>query len=351
MTWWSQVTWDVARAGGFAAYGLLSLSVLWGLFLSLGWQKPSFWPRLVNDQLHQHLTALALVFTTIHVLAVALDPFTAFRWYEVLIPALSHYRPLWMALGIVAAYLGLAVGITSILRGRIPYRTWRMVHFLTFLTYALATVHGLGTGSDTRTAWATAIYVASTGSVAFLVVLRLFRSKAAPVVQWAGVFALAGVVGWGSAWAQSGPLKAGWNTIANNGRGSGSPSLVRNTSATQSGFRADLAGSVGEQGGEDGLVILDIETRLSGGAAGRLRIEIAGAATDGGVAITRSAVALEEASPYAGVYQGTVQSVNSGDMIATLTPEGGGSALRLDIGLQFGGSGQVTGSVQATPIP
>lgn len=62
---------------------------------------------------------LAAVFTAVHMAAVAIDPFTAFRSLELLLPGASHYRPLWMALGIVAAYFGLAEVIHAWLRPKI----------------------------------------------------------------------------------------------------------------------------------------------------------------------------------------------------------------------------------------
>ncbi len=160
MSVWQTVTWDVARAGGFTAYILLTLSVAWGLALTLHWQAPR-WPRLINSELHNFLTLLALIFTGIHVLGVWLDPFTHFGWNEVFIPLASHYRPLWMAFGIVALYLGLAIGLSTWLRPLIGYKLWRSLHIFTLLSYLLVTIHGIATGSDTRTWWGMGIYLAS----------------------------------------------------------------------------------------------------------------------------------------------------------------------------------------------
>ena len=61
MSIWQTVTWDVARAGGFTAFGLLTLSVAIGLALTLHWQS-SFWPRIINSELHNFLTLLSLIF-------------------------------------------------------------------------------------------------------------------------------------------------------------------------------------------------------------------------------------------------------------------------------------------------
>ena len=85
MNIWQMVTWDVARAGGFTAFGLLTLAVAIGLALSLHIQSPR-WPRIINSELHNFVTLLALIFTGVHVLAVWIDPFTHFGWNEVFVP-------------------------------------------------------------------------------------------------------------------------------------------------------------------------------------------------------------------------------------------------------------------------
>ncbi len=148
-TIWETVTWDVARAGGFTAYVLLTLAVVVGLALSTQIQSPSRWPRLLNSELHNFLTLLSTIFLGVHVLAVWIDPFTHFGWKEILIPLASHYRPEWMALG----------------------------HVLTLGIFALAALHGIGTGSDTQTWWALGIYLVSIAVVGALLWRRVLSSK------------------------------------------------------------------------------------------------------------------------------------------------------------------------------
>ena len=176
-TIWQNVTWDVARAGGFTAYILLTLAVIVGLALSTQIQSPSRWPRLLNSELHNFLTLLSTIFLVVHVLAVWIDPFTHFGLNEILIPLASTYRPVWMALGIVGLYLGIAIGISTWLRPRIGYKWWRRLHVLTLGIFALATIHGIGTGSDTQTPWALGIYLVSTILVGSLLWRRVFLSK------------------------------------------------------------------------------------------------------------------------------------------------------------------------------
>ncbi len=176
-TTWETVTWDIARAGGFTAYILLTLAVVVGLALSTQLQSPSRWPRLLNSELHNFLTLLSTIFLVVHVLAVWVDPFTHFGWNEMLIPLASHYRAEWMALGIVALYLGIAIGISTWLRPHIGYKWWRRLHVLTLGIFALTAIHGIGTGSDTQTWWALGIYAVSIVLVGSLLCRRVFSLK------------------------------------------------------------------------------------------------------------------------------------------------------------------------------
>jgi predicted ferric reductase len=215
MTLWQTVTWDVARAGGFTAFALLTLSVAIGLSLTLQWQSPR-WPRIINSELHNFVTLLTLIFTGLHILAVWVDPFTKFGWNEVFIPFMSHYRPLWMACGIIAFYIGIAIGISTWLRSRIGYKWWRRLHVLTLLLYACVVVHGITTGSDTATWWGLAIYWLSAILIGILLWNRLMKpvsakSRAHPILAIAVVIAIE----LGAFLTIIGPLQPGWSTMAN----------------------------------------------------------------------------------------------------------------------------------------
>lgn len=174
-TTWSTLDWTMARAGGFTALLLATLAVAAGLALSIQWQSPGKWPRLINNELHNFLTLVSTLFVSLHVLTIWIDPFTHFNWYEIFIPFTTSYRPIWTALGIIALYLGIAIGITTLLRPRIGYRTWRRLHVFTLLIYTLVILHGITSGSDTTTWWGAALYACCILLVGPLLALRLFK--------------------------------------------------------------------------------------------------------------------------------------------------------------------------------
>jgi predicted ferric reductase len=104
-----------------------------------------------------------------------------------------------MACGIIALYMGIAIGISTWLRPRIGYTWWRRLHVLTLGIFILAAIHGIGSGSDLRTWWGLGIYLASIVLVGPLLCRRLFaqakkRRRAAghPVSAGAGATPYAG---------------------------------------------------------------------------------------------------------------------------------------------------------------
>lgn len=206
------LTWDVVRTGGLVGFALLTASVAVGLALSLGWRSPR-WTRFVTTEVHRFVTLLALVFIAIHGIAIAVDPFIKMSVPAVLVPFLSSYRPAWVALGIIAGYLALAVYLSERIRSRIGYAWWRRFHTLAFGAFVLALVHGIATGSDTRTIWALALYGGSLLLVGVLLVLRLLPEppgRTRPLAAGVAITAVFGVV----AFALIGPLRPGWSVRA-----------------------------------------------------------------------------------------------------------------------------------------
>jgi predicted ferric reductase len=216
MTLWQTITWETARASGFVAYLLFTGAVAVGLALTQQWQN-AHWPRVINNEMHNFLALVGLVFVGIHILAVLLDPFTAFGLNEILIPFVSHYRPLWMGLGITAFYLGLAILLSTWLRTYIGYTWWRRLHVLTLVGYLLVTLHGLATGTDTRTWWGFLIYGGSVALIGCLVWVRLMEPATARARKHPVIAAIVGgVIAVVALWALLGPLQANWGTLAGN---------------------------------------------------------------------------------------------------------------------------------------
>src|SRR5260370_41126032 len=80
---------------------------------------------------------------------------------------------MWLGLGAVAFDLMLALTVTSLLRTRLSYRSWRLVHWGSYLAWPVAVLHGLGTGSDTPVRWGLALTPACVALIAALTGWRL----------------------------------------------------------------------------------------------------------------------------------------------------------------------------------
>lgn len=354
---WSSVTWDVARAGGFVAYGLVTASVALGLLVSMKWRS-TLWPRFLTTEVHRYVTLLALVFTGIHTVAVLVDPFIRFTPIEVFVPFVSHYRPLWLALGIVGTYLLIAIWVSDWLRPFVGYAWWRRFHTLAFVAFALAAIHGIGTGSDSRAPWAMALYGVSIFVVAALVAIRLLpedpKARRRPGLALAG-FAAVLVA---TFWAFSGPFRPGWNAIANNGNGSGgsggsgkalAATRVGTPAATPSPtanpfagtIQADFTGTVSQA--SDGSGNVDLEANLTGGASGHLRI-VLGSQT----AANPTNILVLTAGTNGPACQGSVLGGDDGRLEATCTAPDG-TQVRIQLRLRVSDSGAVQGSMTGGP--
>jgi hypothetical protein len=189
----SAIDWYAARAAGIVAYLILTTVVLVGLTLS-GQVRLPRWPRFAITDVHRFGGLLVGVFVSIHIATIALDSYVPFSFTQLVVPLTSHYRPVWTALGIVAAELLVALALTNLLRGRVPYRFWRRIHVLNFVVWGAATAHGIGSGTDTGSTWMVLIYLISVSGVLGALAWRLTRRRlAASTVR--GLTASAGLLG------------------------------------------------------------------------------------------------------------------------------------------------------------
>jgi predicted ferric reductase len=173
----SQALWYLARGSGIVVLLLLTVAVVAGIATSGRWSTRR-WPRFVVQGLHRNLSLLATVFLGVHISSSVLDSYVNIRWIDAVIPFQAVYKPLWLGLGALAFDLFLALAITSLIRSRVGYRTWKGVHWLAYGCWAVGLVHGLGIGSDRHQTWMWGLYVASASAVAAATLVRL-----APIVR------------------------------------------------------------------------------------------------------------------------------------------------------------------------
>ncbi|MFG1991802.1 ferric reductase-like transmembrane domain-containing protein [Actinoplanes sp. NPDC048988] len=168
----SDALWYFARGSGVVSLVLLTVVVALGIGARSGRTAFSL-PRFAVNLLHRNAALLAVVFLVLHVVSLLFDPYAQLRLFDLVLPFAGNYRPLWQGLGTLGLDLMIAIVVTSLLRHRIGARAWRAVHWLTYLCWPVALMHGLGTGSDNGTVWLWAISLVCAAGVLAAVVWRL----------------------------------------------------------------------------------------------------------------------------------------------------------------------------------
>jgi predicted ferric reductase len=166
--------WYLSRSSAVVAYGLLWLSMVFGLLMTNRMAK--VWPGGPGAfDLHQHTSLLGLAFAIFHALILLGDRYIRATLEQVLTPfGYSGYKPLWVGLGQLALYGMAIVSFSFYVKQWISRTLWRVIHFFSFVIWLLSLLHALFSGSDTNllTGW----YWFSGGSVLFLTIYRVLVS-------------------------------------------------------------------------------------------------------------------------------------------------------------------------------
>jgi hypothetical protein len=338
--------WYLTRGTGAVTLLLLSASVVLGIVDQSRWRTER-WPRFALDELHQTVSLLVMVFLLIHIIVSVLDTFAPIKLLDAVVPFAGAYRPLWLGLGTLSFDLLLAVAITSLLRQRLGHRTWKLVHWLSYASWPVAVLHGLGTGSDVKSLWLLGLTIACMAAVWLALWVRV--SGSAPRLRVAGFAPLVAAPLALILWLPQGPLAKGW------ARRAGTPTRLLSTrQVTASTSRSDhlslpfsgsLSGTVRQSQNPSGLASIDLALTFHGGANGVADVLLEGQPlSGGGVSVSHSKVTVGTASTPS-IYSGRVVTLNGQRVIADVS-DGSGSHARLDFRLNVDPQGStVTGSI------
>jgi hypothetical protein len=355
----TRTLWYVTRGTGVVALLLLTASVLLGIGVALRWRGRR-WPRFAVADAHRNLTLLSIAFVALHVITTVADGFAPISLTAAVVPFASPYRPLWLAFGTISFDLLLALVATSLARGRVPPRVWRLLHWLAYVAWPVALLHAFGTGSDARFGWFALLGFSCLAAVALAVFVRLLQVRGRQGIRLTAA-ATAFVVPIAMvAWYRSGPLQPGW------ARRAGTPATVlarahplsgvvaqaslkshASSGAPPRSFVSAIAGSLNERQASGGLVDVQIALRLRGGPRGAARIDLRGEPTGGGVAMTASGVSFVPATTRS-VYTGSVVALE-GSRVQAVVRDNAGNRLSLQFALSIDqASGSVSGVVAAS---
>jgi sulfoxide reductase heme-binding subunit YedZ len=170
--------WLASRAAGIVAMLLVSLSVGLGLANAARLIPPR--ARRVLLAVHEQTALVALGSIAAHGLLLLPDHWLHPGAAGIAVPFAIAYRPLAVALGIVAGYLAALLGLSFYARRRIGPRLWRRLHVGTLGVYVLALLHTLTAGTDAGTPWLRALLAATAAPVAALLAWRVVARSPAP---------------------------------------------------------------------------------------------------------------------------------------------------------------------------
>jgi predicted ferric reductase len=165
--------WYLSRATAFVSLSLLWLSMALGLGMTN--KMARLWPGApAAFALHEYVSLLGLAFAVFHAVVILGDHYINFTLLQLLIPfGAVDYRPFWVGVGQLGFYTWAILALSFYLRPIIGQRSWRILHYGSFLMYLMGVSHGLFSGTDTSAGWAQSYYWVSAGSLLFLLVYRM----------------------------------------------------------------------------------------------------------------------------------------------------------------------------------
>lgn len=178
--------WYVARGTGIVAAMSLVILMLSGIGQITG-HTYKFLEPLSAWASHRALGLVFGVSVLMHMVSLLFDKFMKFDVLQVLIPWWSKFKPvtifgykagsLYLACGILAFYMSIAVVVSSIVWISKKPHIWKFIHFLSYVLMILVFVHALFIGTDFAGGWLRLAWVVSGVLVAAGSLARLWRAK------------------------------------------------------------------------------------------------------------------------------------------------------------------------------
>jgi predicted ferric reductase len=177
-----QIWWYLSRSSGIIAWLLLAASCLWGVLMVTRMLKPADRPAWMLD-LHRWLGALAVITTGIHLGALVADNYVHFGWAEILVPQASEWKTFPVTMGVIAFYFLVLVQASSLMMKKLPRPVWHGIHMTAYISFVLATAHGVYAGTDRTNLFFVVLGSGLTFIVVFATLARYLQGKAKAAQQ------------------------------------------------------------------------------------------------------------------------------------------------------------------------
>jgi len=139
--------WLAARATGVAGFVLLAGMVVLGILMSHPAQSRWKVAKRIYPW-HETLWVFVLAFMVVHAASLAIDPYAKVGFVGAIVPGLSEYRPIPVAVGVIGLYAALITGLTARFTKLLPSGVWLKLHRFAIVVLALAWTHGILAGTD-----------------------------------------------------------------------------------------------------------------------------------------------------------------------------------------------------------
>jgi sulfoxide reductase heme-binding subunit YedZ len=175
--------WITSRAAGLVALILASASV--GVGASIG-------GRLIKGRgpdlrvIHEALSIATIAAIVLHAASLLGDSYFHASIADLTIPFVRDYREPYMAIGIIAGWGLILLGLSYYVRARIGVARWRVIHRFTALVWILGVIHSLGEGSDSGRAWFLAITAIAVVPPLLILLARITSGRRRPAPARAG---------------------------------------------------------------------------------------------------------------------------------------------------------------------
>ena len=166
------IWWYLTRASALIAWVLMTMSVLWGILLSTRVMRRIDNPAWLQD-LHRYLGGLTLLMVALHMVTLMLDGWLQFSITETLVPFATDFKPLAVALGIIAFYILFAVQATSLVMNKLPRKFWKGLHYSSYVALLLVALHAGWTGTDVGAWWYRVLAIVLIGVATISVLVRI----------------------------------------------------------------------------------------------------------------------------------------------------------------------------------
>jgi len=169
----SHVFWITSRAFGIVALLLASASVGVGVSIS-GRLTRRRGPDLRTT--HEALSLAAIAAVVLHAASLLGDSYFHPSIADLTIPFVRDYKEPYMALGILAGWGMIVIGLSYYARDRIGIARWKVLHRFTAGAWILGVIHTLGEGSDAGRLWLEAMTALAVGPPLVLLLARIARA-------------------------------------------------------------------------------------------------------------------------------------------------------------------------------